>query len=75
VLHSTRSILLLRLSLLSCMVQCLECLLLDPIFAGLNPAEGDEFFRAIKIRSTPSYEGQVNSSAACHKILRHVKNY
>jgi hypothetical protein len=28
-------------------------------FTGSNPAEGDGVLRAIKIRSTPSFEGEV----------------
>jgi hypothetical protein len=39
-----------------------------------HPAEGDGFLRAIKIRSTASFGGEVKPSALCHNILRHVKD-
>jgi hypothetical protein len=42
---------------------------LDPRFAG----RGDEFLRAIKIYSTPSFRGEVKPEAKCHNILQHVK--
>jgi hypothetical protein len=45
---------------------------LDPKVAGSNPAKG--FLRAIKIRSTPSFEWEVKSEVPCRKILRHVKD-
>jgi hypothetical protein len=47
---------------------------LDPWFAGSNPAEGDWFLRAIKIRVRfPSgVGGGVKSSVPCRKFLRHV---
>jgi hypothetical protein len=45
----------------------------NPRFAGLNPAEGDGFLRAIKIRSMPSFGGEVKPSAPCCNILRHDK--
>jgi hypothetical protein len=38
----------------------------DPRVAGSNPDEAMDFFRAIKIRSTPE--------VPCHKILQHVKD-
>jgi hypothetical protein len=41
---------------------------------GFNPAEGDGFLKAIKIRSTPSFAGEVKPSVPCRKTLRHVKN-
>jgi hypothetical protein len=41
---------------------------------GSIPAEGDGFSRAIKIRSTPSFRGEVKLSAPCHKVLWYVKN-
>jgi hypothetical protein len=44
-------------------VKWLACLLLDPRFAGSNPAEDDGFLRAIKIRSTTSFGGKVKPSA------------
>jgi hypothetical protein len=42
------------------------------MFAGSTQAEGDGFLRAIKIRSTPSFEGEVEPSAPCRKILWHA---
>jgi hypothetical protein len=48
------------------------CLPLNPRFAGSNPAVGDGFLRAIKIRSTPFF-GEVKPKASCRKTLRHVK--
>jgi hypothetical protein len=54
----------------------LACLTLDPRFAGVNPTESDGFLRlrAIKIRSTPSFGGEVKQSAPRRKIERNVKN-
>jgi hypothetical protein len=40
---------------------------------GLNPAEDETFLRAIKMRGTTSFGGEVKPSAPCHKISRHVK--
>jgi hypothetical protein len=37
------------------------CLSLDPRFTGSNPAEDDGFLKAINIRSTTSFEGEVKS--------------
>jgi hypothetical protein len=48
------------------------CLPLDPRFAGSNPAEDDGFSRVTKIRSTPSFGGEVKPSVPCRR-LRHVK--
>jgi hypothetical protein len=45
------------------------------MFADLDPAEDNGFLRAIKIRSTLSFGGEVKPSAPRRKILRHVKNY
>jgi hypothetical protein len=47
---------------------------LDPRFAGSDPAEGDRFLRAIKIRSTPSFGKEVKPSAPRRKILRLAKS-
>jgi hypothetical protein len=47
-------------------------LTLDARFAGSNPADNDALIRAIKIRRTSSFGGEVKSWACC-KILRHVK--
>jgi hypothetical protein len=44
-----------------------------PRFAGLSQAEGDGFLTAIKIRSTPSFGGEVKPSVPCHEILRYIK--
>jgi hypothetical protein len=40
---------------------------------GFKPDEVDGFFRAIKIRSTTSFGGEVKPSVTCRKIFRHVK--
>jgi hypothetical protein len=39
----------------------------------LKPGLPDEFLRAIKIRSTSSFGGEVKPEASCHKILQHIK--
>jgi hypothetical protein len=41
---------------------------LDPRFTDSNTAEGDELSRAIKIRSTPTFGGEVKPSAPCRKL-------
>jgi hypothetical protein len=46
----------------------------DQRFAGSNPAEGDGFLRAIKLRSTTSFGGEVKPSVLCRKILRRAKD-
>jgi hypothetical protein len=43
------------------------------MFAGSKSAESDIFSRAIKVRSTICFGGEVKLSAPCRKILRHVK--
>jgi hypothetical protein len=43
-----------------------------PKVRGLKPGRGDEFSRAIKIRTT-SFGEEVKPTAPCRKILRHVK--
>jgi hypothetical protein len=40
---------------------------------GFEPGQGDGFLRAIKIRSTPSFEREVKPEVP-RKILRHVKD-
>jgi hypothetical protein len=45
---------------------------IEPRGPGFKPGRGDGFFRAIKIRSTPSLWGVVKSETPCRKIL-HVK--
>jgi hypothetical protein len=47
---------------------------LDPRFAGPNVAKNDGLLRAIKIRSTISFRGDVKPSLSCCKILQHVKD-
>jgi hypothetical protein len=49
------------------------CLPPDPRFAGSDPAEDSGFLRAIKIRSTTSFRGEVKPLFPCHKILQHLK--
>jgi hypothetical protein len=44
-----------------------------PKVRGLNPGRGDGFLRAIKIRSTSSFGGEVKPEAPFRKILRNVK--
>jgi hypothetical protein len=38
-----------------------------------KPGRCDGFLRAIKVRSTPSFGGEVQLEAARRRILRHVK--
>jgi hypothetical protein len=40
---------------------------------GFKLAQFDGLLRAIKIRSTPSFSGEVRPAASCHYILWHVK--
>jgi hypothetical protein len=40
---------------------------------GFKPGLGDGFLRAVKIRRTPSFGGEVKPEATCRKILQHVK--
>jgi hypothetical protein len=47
---------------------------LGPRFSGSSPAEDDEFLRAIKIRSTTSFGGEVRPSVLYHKIYGTLKN-
>jgi hypothetical protein len=54
-------------------VYWLMCLPLDLRFAGSNPVQDDGFLRAIKIRSTTSFGGNVTPSVPCRKSLQHVK--
>jgi hypothetical protein len=46
---------------------------LDQRFADSNPAEDDGFLKAIKIRSTTSFEHEVKPLAPRRKISRHVE--
>jgi hypothetical protein len=43
---------------------------MDPRFAGSNPADDNGFLRAIKIRSTASFGGEVKPS-----VPQHVKEH
>jgi hypothetical protein len=52
-------------------LQQLACLLLE--FLGFKPTRSDEFLRAIKIRRTPSFGGEVKQEVPSRKIIRHVK--
>jgi hypothetical protein len=45
---------------------------LGPRFAGSIAAEGNAFLRTTRIRSTPSFGEEVNSSATCHKISLYI---
>jgi hypothetical protein len=48
---------------------------LEPRFTVSNLAKDDGFLRAIKIRSTTSFKGEVKPSVPCHKILQHVEDH
>jgi hypothetical protein len=50
------------------------CLSLNSRFAGSNPAEGDEFLRAIKICSATSFGGEVKSLATCRRFYSILNN-
>jgi hypothetical protein len=39
---------------------------------GFEAGQVDGFLRAIKVRSTPSFEWKVKPGVSCGKILRHV---
>jgi hypothetical protein len=56
------------------MIQWLSLLPLDPRFASSNPAEDDGFLRAMKVRITYPFGGEVKPSAPCRKSLWRVKN-
>jgi hypothetical protein len=43
-------------------------LALDPKVNGFKPGRGDGFLTATKIRSTPSFGGEVKPEAPCRKI-------
>jgi hypothetical protein len=60
-------------------VGCLEGAMVSVLATGpkvceLKPDRGDEFLRAIKVRSMPSFRGEVKPSAPRRKILRPVKD-
>jgi hypothetical protein len=42
---------------------------------GANPAEDDGFIRAVKIRSSTSFGGEVKPSVPCREVLRRVKEH
>jgi hypothetical protein len=46
-----------------------------PKIRGFKPGRGDGFLRAIKIRSTPSFRGDVKPSATCGEIITACKNH
>jgi hypothetical protein len=50
-----------------------SALAIGPKVRGFRSQRGRGFLRAVKIRSTPSFGGEVKPSAPC-KILRHVKD-
>jgi hypothetical protein len=60
--------LLITLSVVALGGLVVACLPLDPRFAGSNPAEDDGFSRVIKIRSTPSFGGEVKPSVPCRRF-------
>jgi hypothetical protein len=41
---------------------------------GFKPSRCDEFLRAMKIRSTPSFGWEGKPEVPCRKVLRHVKD-
>jgi hypothetical protein len=45
-----------------------------PKGCGFEPGQGDEFLRAIKICSTPSFGREVKPEVPCRKISWHVKD-
>jgi hypothetical protein len=49
-------------------------LLVDPIFASSNPAEGHGFFKGYKIYSSLCFEEEVKPWASCRKIFDMLKN-
>jgi hypothetical protein len=50
-------------------------LAIGPKVRWFKPCRDVGFLRAIKVRSTPSFGGEVKPEAPCHNILRYVKNY
>jgi hypothetical protein len=44
-----------------------------PKVPRFKPGRGDGFLRVIKIRSTPSFGGEIKPLDPCRKILRHIK--
>jgi hypothetical protein len=50
-------------------------LAIGPKVRRIKLGRGDGYLRAIKIRSTPSFGGEVKPLAPYSTILRHVKKY
>jgi hypothetical protein len=46
-----------------------------PKVLGFKPSQGDGFLKVTKIRSTPSFRGELWPEAPCCKILWHTKNH
>jgi hypothetical protein len=55
-------------------VEWLACLPLDTTLVDSNPIEGDGFLRGIKIRSPPSFRGEVKPSTPCFIFCDMLKN-
>jgi hypothetical protein len=49
-------------------------LAVGPKIYGFRLSRGDGVLRAITIRGTPSFGGEVTPSAPCRKFLRHFKD-
>jgi hypothetical protein len=49
-------------------------LAIGPKVRGFKPAESDGFLRAIEIRSTTFFGGELKPLAPYHKILWHIKD-
>jgi hypothetical protein len=48
-------------------------LVIRPKIRRFKPGQGDEFLMEIKIRSTPSFGGELKPETQWRKVLRHVK--
>jgi hypothetical protein len=46
-----------------------------PKVSGFKSGRGDSFFKAIKIRSTPSFGAEVKPWAPCRNILQYVEEH
>jgi hypothetical protein len=46
---------------------------IGPKVRRFKPSQGVGFLGVIKISSTPSFRGEVNPEAPCHKILQHLQ--
>jgi hypothetical protein len=49
-------------------------LAIGPKVCGFKPGRCNGFLRAIKIRNTPFFGGEVKLGAPCRKIVWHVQN-